>query len=75
MNKYRVDRNDSQVSTPIGMTSIVIITDSLRTASSIYDVTEPGINKWNQPDPRYGVTLAKWDDNKNDYVILHSKGF
>lgn len=75
MNKYRVDRNDSQVSTPLGMTSIVVITDSRKQAESVYANTKPGFNGWNQPDPRYGVTLAMWDNSKNDYVILHCKGF
>lgn len=75
MNKYRVDRNKSQVSTPLGMSSIVIITDSRRSAESVYANTKPGIDTWNKPDPRYGVTLARWDDNKNDYIVVSHKGF
>lgn len=71
--RFRVDRNASKTTTPLGMVSIVYLGGSLREAEQVFRATHPGVNGWNQPDHNCGVTLAEWDERKYDYIILRSK--
>jgi len=72
MNTYRVDRADS-LYTPCGMCSIVVITDSRREALQVFNRTEPGKDKWNQPNPAYGVLLSEWSALANNYLPVKFK--
>jgi len=74
-NTYRVDRNDSQVTTPCGMNSLLYIGDSWKKARTIFNQAEPHKDAWNRPNATYGVTLAVWSENKRDYVVKAIKGF
>lgn len=74
MNNYRVDRNDSEVRTPCGMNSLLYLGDSWDKARQIFNAADVGLDAWNQPNSRYGVTLSVWNDDKRDYIIKCMKG-
>ena len=76
MPNFRVDRNDSKTSTPCGMNSILYLGDNRRDAQQVFDCAQPGFNHWNEPDKRYGVTLARWKGQTltGDYVVEQHKG-
>lgn len=70
MNTYRVDKTDEH-RVPCGMNSIRYIGDSMKLALKTYAATQPGTDKWNQPQPHTFVILSKW--NGTDYAIIQSK--
>lgn len=65
--QYRVDRTDS-LTAPCGMSSILYLGDSLREARKVLAAHDAGIDKWNQPNDKYGVVLFEWNPLKYDYV-------
>ena len=73
MNNYRVDRNDSLI-VPCGMNSILYIGDNRNKAISIFKRALIGLDTWCGENHGYGVLFSKWDDKKNDYIVLESKG-
>lgn len=72
--RYRVDRCEGIV--PCGMNSIRYLGDSLRDAQRVFNALEPGVDAWDKPDARCGVTLAEWrgQHTSGDYVVIKSKG-
>lgn len=56
--QFRVDRTDGP--TPCGTNSIVYIGASPKAAHKAYHATNPGLDTWNQPNPKYGVLLSRW---------------
>ena len=74
MTTYRVDRNDSKTQTPVGMNSLLYLGRSRRTAEAVYAATQPGRDPWNQPNDKYGVTLASYPSGPHGTdTILRSK--
>ena len=74
MTIYRVDRNDSKTQTPVGMNSLLYYGRSLRTAQAVYGAASPGRDPWNQPNAKYGVTLASSPSGPHgEDTILRSK--
>lgn len=71
--KYRVDKSDSMV-VPVGMNSIICITNNYQQVLAAFKRATVGLDMWNQPNPRYGVLLSQWDESKGDYKILAHKG-
>lgn len=65
--KYRVDRVDTLVA-PCGMASILYLGDSLRDAQRTLHAAKGGRDKWNTPNPAYGVAMFEWSQTKCDYV-------
>jgi len=72
MIMYRVDRAES-LYTPCGMGSIVLLTHNKREAQQVFARTEPGRDKWNRPDPRYGVLLSETSSLSGDYQPVKFK--
>lgn len=73
MNTYRVDvSNDPRV--PCGMCSIRYVGDNYEEAKRTFNKTEAGYDKWSNPNPAYGVLMSKWDNTKQEYVVLSRKG-
>ena len=73
MNTYRVDRSDS-LNVPCGMNSILYIGDNRNKAISIFKRALIGLDTWCGENHGYGVLFSKWDDKKNDYIVLEGKG-
>lgn len=74
--RYRVDRNASSTTTPLGMNSLLYLGDSHRAALKAYNAAEPGTDPWGRPNDTYGVTLAEWrgpGKYDGDYVVTHAK--
>jgi hypothetical protein len=70
MNKYRIDRADSQV-TPCGMNSIIYIGDKASRARDCFYREHGGLDPWGKSNPQYGLLFSKW--NGTDYVCIGFK--
>ena len=53
------------------MNSIRYLGDRLGEAQQVLDELDPGFDAWNQPDPKCGVLLSKW--NGQEYVMVSRK--
>lgn len=67
--RYRVDRSQSGVVTPVGMNSILYIGGSKAKALKIYNEAQVHLNPWGKPDVRYGVSLAESPLRGEDKVV------
>lgn len=73
MNTIRVDTNNAKCA-PCGMNSIRYIGDNMAAARRAFENAAVGIDAWGKANPAYGIVLSKWDQSKNDYVVIDSKG-
>jgi hypothetical protein len=69
MNRYRVDRNN-EPRAPCGMNSLIYLGDSYPAALRVFHSTKPGFDSWAKPNPKYGVVLSQWNEEKRDYTTL-----
>ena len=71
--QYRVVRADT-LAEPVGMASIIYLGDSKRQATQALLDAELGLDKWEQPNDRYGVVLFEWYDLGKRYVPVSWRG-
>lgn len=71
--QYRVVRADT-LAEPVGMASIIYLGSSKREATQVMLDAELGLDKWEQPNDRYGVVVFEWYDLGKRYVPISWRG-
>lgn len=73
-NEWRVDRAAAPSSVLLcGMNSIRHLGESEADAQAAFDALEPGLDVWDQPNPRFGVVLSRWSEVETCFVPAQFK--
>lgn len=76
LNTYRVDVTN-RMSVPVGMASIRHIGTQLDEATRVFDSYRVGVrlpqDAWGADSIYAGVLLCKWNDDKQEYVIVATR--